>query len=371
MSVTVQHLTLRPFRRILVISDIHGGLTALERLLQQVGFSDADALILLGDYVEKGADNLGTLRRVRQLCRLPNVWAVQGNNDMADVKRLQPKHLDRMLNNMRERRENWQCRSLFWDVARQNGWETLFETDPAALQKKLRKFLKEDVAFLKGLPQVLVAEDVCFAHAGLDVDPYRSAPQSRKTCLRAGAFCRSNRLRFSHPLVVGHWPTVIMRDETLCCAPRFFAEQNLFCIDGGNAMDPNGALICLIRDNASGCWSWQAADALPHARALDAQDPVPASLIWNWGNNQAEIVRDDGEFVLCRHTASGRTGEVPARRLYRDTEGKVYVDQMTDELLAVRSGEELSVILPTSRGTLVRRAGQIGWYTGRLELSEE
>ena len=60
-------LRLAPGRRVLVISDIHGNLPYFDALLEQAGFCGEDELILDGDFLEKGPDSLGTLRRVMEL----------------------------------------------------------------------------------------------------------------------------------------------------------------------------------------------------------------------------------------------------------------------------------------------------------------
>ena len=49
--VRIQHLALRPGRRILVISDIHGNLDYFSGLNSQAVFTPADELIIDGDYL--------------------------------------------------------------------------------------------------------------------------------------------------------------------------------------------------------------------------------------------------------------------------------------------------------------------------------
>jgi serine/threonine protein phosphatase 1 len=51
------------------ISDIHGCNKTFEALLDQIAFSKADILYLLGDYVDRGPDSKGVIDRI---------WALQG-----------------------------------------------------------------------------------------------------------------------------------------------------------------------------------------------------------------------------------------------------------------------------------------------------
>jgi len=64
--------------KILVISDIHANLTALETVLKAAG--DFDAAWCLGDLVGYGADLNECVERVRSL---PNLLCVKGNHDLA------------------------------------------------------------------------------------------------------------------------------------------------------------------------------------------------------------------------------------------------------------------------------------------------
>jgi putative phosphoesterase len=64
-------------RRIALISDIHGNLTALEAVLADVGASEADDTYCLGDLVGYGPDPVGVIDRVRSL----GIPTVRGNYD--------------------------------------------------------------------------------------------------------------------------------------------------------------------------------------------------------------------------------------------------------------------------------------------------
>lgn len=69
--------------RILVFSDVHGNLTALEAVLQDAG--QVDAYWCLGDLVGYGPEPQACVERVRAL---PNLVCLMGNHDAAVVGRL-------------------------------------------------------------------------------------------------------------------------------------------------------------------------------------------------------------------------------------------------------------------------------------------
>ena len=78
MKANVQNVALRGAQRIIAISDVHGNGHLLQRLLEQIRFSTKDALVLLGDHIEKGDGSLYTLRFIKSLCEaVPSVRYVR------------------------------------------------------------------------------------------------------------------------------------------------------------------------------------------------------------------------------------------------------------------------------------------------------
>lgn len=67
--------------RTLVIGDIHGCLAQFETLLQSVAPTASDQLILLGDYVDRGPESAGVLKRLLQLAYTVRLTALQGNHE--------------------------------------------------------------------------------------------------------------------------------------------------------------------------------------------------------------------------------------------------------------------------------------------------
>jgi len=71
--------------KILVISDIHANLTALETVIADAG--DFDATWCLGDLVGYGPDPNECIERVREL---PDLLCIIGNHDAATLKQIDP-----------------------------------------------------------------------------------------------------------------------------------------------------------------------------------------------------------------------------------------------------------------------------------------
>lgn len=77
----IDTLRLAQGQRLIAISDVHGHIQLLHALLDQVRYCEDDALVFVGDYIERGAQSLPVLEFVAQLyARNPqNVRLLLGN----------------------------------------------------------------------------------------------------------------------------------------------------------------------------------------------------------------------------------------------------------------------------------------------------
>lgn len=69
------------YERILVIGDIHGNFERLMSLYAKLNVTDNDFLIFLGDYVDRGNENVKTLKWIMRESQKPNVVALCGNHE--------------------------------------------------------------------------------------------------------------------------------------------------------------------------------------------------------------------------------------------------------------------------------------------------
>ena len=83
-----------PGRRIITVSDIHGNLAFFLALMDKVGLTPQDILILLGDMLEKGRESLPLLRRLMALSKTHNLWPVCGNCDGLVLRFFETDELD-------------------------------------------------------------------------------------------------------------------------------------------------------------------------------------------------------------------------------------------------------------------------------------
>ena len=70
------------YRRIFAIGDMHGHFSRLLSVFHKIDFDPAqDLLILLGDYIDRGQENLRCLRWAMEMSEKPNVVALRGNHE--------------------------------------------------------------------------------------------------------------------------------------------------------------------------------------------------------------------------------------------------------------------------------------------------
>jgi serine/threonine protein phosphatase 1 len=67
--------------RTLAIGDIHGALRAFESLLAKIDPGPDDVLVFLGDFIDRGPDSAGVLRRLIALSTQREVIALRGNHE--------------------------------------------------------------------------------------------------------------------------------------------------------------------------------------------------------------------------------------------------------------------------------------------------
>lgn len=75
--------------RLFAIGDIHGCLTALDRLLDEINPQPDDLVVTLGDYVDRGPDSRGVIDRLIELGSHTRLVGILGNHEqmMLDVIR--------------------------------------------------------------------------------------------------------------------------------------------------------------------------------------------------------------------------------------------------------------------------------------------
>ena len=360
----VQRLALAPGQRVLAVSDIHGNREFLLALLDRAGFSPADILVLLGDFVEKRAGGLDTLHTVMELARRDNVIPVLGNcDDLAVNFADRDPAIDEGFYEWYF--DHWREKCLLVEMGNAVGIHVRSRADFPALRAAVNARFAPEIAFLRGLPHIVVSDRWLFVHGGVPREDGLEALEGWR-CMKNDDFLSQGHA-FRRWCVVGHWPVTLYNPRVPSARPLVEWDRHIISIDGGCSLKLDGQLNALILPgDSSEDFAYASYDGFPLVRALDPQPPSADSINVRYAHNQVELVQEGGEFCRCRHLESGRELDILTEYLFR-RDGKVYCEDATDYRLGVSPGDLLSVVRTTSRGLLAKKDGVTGWYAGRTE----
>lgn len=172
--------------RTIVIGDIHGCYNELKALLSDlkeggVYNKDADKLIFLGDYIDRGKDSRLVIELIRNLQKdNDNVIALMGN------------HEDMLVEYYKGLNEYW-----LW-----NGYNVTLKSYDG-----FREQFEDDVKWMRNLPLYHEDEHYIYVHAGVDVNKPLEE-QNKNTLL----WIRENFIysvkKYDKKIIFGHTPTM-------------------------------------------------------------------------------------------------------------------------------------------------------------------
>ena len=356
-------LPISPGRRILAISDIHGNLPYFDALLKKAGFCESDELILVGDFLEKGPDSLGTLHRVMELSRAGNTHVLCGNCDSwADIFQPEwPKEGDKQVADY----VRWRKSGLLWEMCLALGLDPLEIEDLGEVKQRLLESFPAEWAFLASLPYAIETENFLFAHAGADPAKPLAEHTEEELC-RVNSLLTTGR-RFDKWLVVGHWPVMLYGENKVCANPLVDREKHIVSIDGGCVLKDDGQLNALvIPDIDSEAFDFVAFDPFPERRVLNGQAEGERSYYIRWGDSRVQVLERGEEFSRCRHVRTGYEMDILTKYLFTEEE-ITNCNDCTDYILPLKAGDTVSVVETCSRGFFVKHRGVSGWYYGDLE----
>lgn len=362
-KATVAHLELPPHRRILAVSDIHGNVEFLDRLLEKAAFSTDDILFVVGDILEKGPNSLGTLRRLMELSKTHTVHTLRGNCDQI--------FLDFMAGRGWGKEMLWHVvgywgeRSFITQLARAADFPLNGPDDFDGLRQVVKERFAAEWAFLEEAPVVIETQNQIFVHGGVPRED-RLEELDGHPLMKNDNFLGQGRA-FKKWIVVGHWPVTLYQPRVPLARPLIQRQRHIISIDGGNVLKADGQLNALVIPNAdSEDFSYISYDGLPTAIALDDQEATKDSVNIRWGKSAVEVLRREEELSWCRHRETGREMWILNDYLFDRADG-VHCEDSTDYQLPVQAGEEITVVRRTRYGTLAKKDGATGWYFGRLK----
>lgn len=399
IRTTIQKIEAGPGQRLLVVSDIHGHLNRLIRLLEKMNYGGNDILIIVGDLIEKGPESLRVVQYVMDLERQHPVYVSMGN-----VEQYRLQLLWRLLHSEastgdagkaaeKERQEfagylHWAEKywgnCLFQEMLADLGISVSQVTAENVLEhmSKVTEHFKNEIEFLWSRPTIMTAGEYLFVHGGVPTDDLSLLAETDAIpYLKNNDFWNQGYSFKRYTVVVGHWPTGLYRPNEENLSPLFDGERRIICIDGGCGLKYAGQLNGIMIPDGSAkmeeiTWTWY--DDFKTVTALDAQSVRAAGVHVQYFDSEVEVLKkydsltgggeNTGEMVHVRQVSSGKEFDAPLAWVHRWDDGRLHCSDYCDERLKVEPGEKLSVILQTEKdGLYVKNSqGKIGWYKGAI-----
>ena len=355
----VQQADFSTYQRVIAISDIHGDCDGFEGVLKKVGFSEKDALVIVGDILEKGDHSLELLQRVRERAQKGNVYAVLGNNDTAFRNLYSDFFSDEDICGYMNSGKN----TVLVEMAKALNMPYGTAEQVARLKIAILENYGAEYAYLESMPHIIDSPRAIFVHAGLK--PGSLYEQDPQYCMAAPAFSEQTH-HFEKMVIVGHWPATNYC-ETVIDANAFYKEEtNVYSIDGGNSMKSWQQINYLIL-NGDGSVETGYYDALPKIRLLEAQEASQDPLTLVFPNTLLEIRERKADISICYVPHLQREMEVPNNRIYHYG-GKTYRWDFTDYHMRTEAGEIVSFCGEMDGEALIKRDGIIGKYGGEYRF---
>lgn len=361
MGIQIIRPKVDEFRRIIVISDIHGNYEAFSRLLQQLRYTRNDILVLLGNLVERGPESLRTLRYVMELSRTNPVYTLMGDVDPICREIMRNDRNQELLRYALNTKN-----SLIGDMCREAGIPLRLNTNMLFVKQSLRVIFQQELDFLCNLPHLMELPNFIFAHA--QILPGALEDLSPAEVIRGDAFLNKG-FSFDKYVIVGHWPVLLYDTKKRDANPIINRSRKIISINGGISRKRDGQLNALIIPN-SNSFEFQTAyeDNLPKAKVLNSQFAGEYRNTICWPDNIVKPLRYSGDFVYCRHESTGKNHWIP-KGFLTEKGGVWRTEDITDYQMKVTYEDMVSVVEDTSRGYLIKKDGITGWYYGLLEFS--
>jgi hypothetical protein len=351
------------YGREIAISDLHGNLDLYETLLKKISYQPGkDRLILLGDLVEKGTQNLALLRRIMKQCEEENVFCLMGNCDFTAKNVLYSYRMEYIRSILLQRKN-----SLIHEMAAQIGLPSLDEkTDVSSYFAALRKAYLKELSFLNDLPHVIVTPERYYTHAGLVSEQDFGSDMRYAMTL---SFFMNQDVSFSKPVVCGHLPVTEYDRAIANFEPKYSVSKNIYSIDGGNMVKKSGQLNALIFQ--ANHVSSDSADHLPEAFVQEDVSPFnPSPLFLTWAQGKVEILKKREPQTLVFSSWLNRSFWVENEFLVQKKDGSYMATDYTNYEMPLKKGERVKLVFAYQNKYQIKKNNRLGWtYTKNLRIA--
>lgn len=352
--LTVEPRKLNDEYRVIVVSDIHGGIDLFEELLKKVNLNESDYLVIIGDFLQRGYYNTQILNKMKDLVKRPNTFVLSGNHEQYICKILEKENIERF---------KYHCEVIDYGCIL-GDWirkSNLKNTNYVTLQNDIKRIYKDELDFLRNLPYALELGGHIFVHAGIeDIEDWKTSKTS--SLLSFPAFFDSAHIN-SKFVVVGHWPIQNYRENSLSGDIIIDEDKRIIAIDGGYGVKSTGQINALII-NSNESYSYEKV-SVDHFRKVKIKCDVPFNnekvVKLDWTDRAYEIIEKRDEFSICLKKSTNEEFLLKNEFiLVEDGEYKL-IDDYISLFISAKKGEFVRLIDYYGSFALVKRDGEIGW----------
>ncbi len=291
------------YKRIIAISDIHGGIDLFDQLLAKVALKDDDLLVLVGDYINRGNHSIAVLHRVMALAKLPNCIVLSGNHEPFVLYLLKN---EKRRANLIDFLNRWHYPTLIHEmVAELQAKGVKLSDDSATLSEQLIDAYQEELCFMENMAILLEGKKHIFVHASYE--PHYQLPDDYDKYVKFDNYIELTRPQAKR-IVVGHWPISNYVNDKRCNIPYFCRKKNVILIDGGLNIKSSGELNALIIRSCDGDYhyDYQQVDNFKTARVTALFDyPKEDIFDVSYPDYAVSLVKKGDMISRFRHLNSG------------------------------------------------------------------
>lgn len=347
-TIHIKHIDTQPKGRTIAISDIHANLSGYRSLLKKIDYTpNLDRIVIVGDYIEKGTQNLETLHFIMDQCVNEDVHVVMGNCDFVCKNALYSYRLDFLKNILLMRRN-----SLLNEMASIIGIQVTKKTDMSWFCQQLRKHFLKELSFCNDTPHIIETKDTIYVHAALNGPDHYG--DDFKEVINSSFFLKKN-IYFPKRVVVGHMPVTEYCHTIADFNPIYDPSMNVYDIDGGNVVKKSGQLNALIfKDRMISMDSY---DPLPEYEVLESVSEriqLPFFITWNGG--KIDILQKKVHESYVYNKTIRRKFWVPNIFI---KSGKA--NEYTNYQIPLNKGDTVKLVTTYGDKAQIKKNGKLGW----------
>lgn len=339
--------------RIITVSDIHANLKHFKTLLQKCNYDKtADYLFILGDILEKGEENIATLRFVMELCQSERAICIKGNNDTMCDRMAFHDSKEKFFERIKQRPRN-----TYFEMAKSIGIDS-FERDFETKRQRVNKRFENELNFIKNLPLAIETKDFIFIHAGIENRPdwENTSERFALTTPWYMDMCHQS----EKTVICGHYPVYNYKAANNSNLPLIDREKRIIDIDGGASTKFAQQLNALIITYNEGKYTLDTVFQ-PFGEEMRVKSDVNSDkkpVYVDWEHWDLTVLSEQEDFYLVKINQTDETGLIPKSRT------GVWEDKLHGWI-------HLSCFLSASAGEKFYKCGEtLKYYFGIKEKGE-